>query len=341
MAFRLTITQWQDSSSEYERGFVLDRVILGRSRGCEVCLPDMAVSTRHAEVRLVGSEYAVVDLGSVNGTAVGGKVLVAHRPHKLRSGDVVSIAGFRLRFHTGAMKPQEDRDTAVEQARTMLQRVLVRAGQSASHALVVVAGPGRGTCFELPTTPATLVIGRDRECAIRLMDDQDVSRRHVELRTEVAGVFLRDLGSRNGLTVEGRAVEAVQLVPGLCATIGRTTLALRHPTDRQLTAILDAPEEETSSFVVPQPEEPEGLEPSTSDGGPESLQGAQGRIDDKPLAIGPADPLLDTREPRAPPRTTSTLPVPPPLSPASDLALIIAGAILVAAAVAGLVVLFG
>jgi pSer/pThr/pTyr-binding forkhead associated (FHA) protein len=335
MAFRLTITQWQDASSEYERGFVLDRVIVGRSRGCEVCLPDMSVSTRHAEIRLLGSDYAIVDLGSVNGTAVGGKLLIAHRPHKLRNGDVVSIAGFRLRFHTGAGRSQEDRDAAIEQARSMLQRVFARADSRATHSLVVAAGPGKGTSFELPATPATLLIGRDTECFIRLLDDQDVSRRHAELRVEDGGLFVRDLGSRNGVTVDGRKVEAVQLVLGLSVTVGRTTLVLSHAADRQLTTILDAPEEQTSSFEAEQIEV-SPMETGSSPGDPE-----EGSPELPTPPIGPSDPLLDSVEPHVPTRTTSALPALPPLSPGSDLGLIIVGAILVIAAVVGLAFLFG
>lgn len=335
MAFRLTITQWQDASSEYERGFVLDRVIIGRSRGCEVCLPDMSVSTRHAEIRLLGSDYAIVDLGSVNGTAVGGKPLIAHRPHKLRSGDVISVAGFRLRFHTGAGRSQEDRDAAVEQARSMLQRVLARAESRVVHSLVVAAGPGKGTIFELPATPATHLIGRDRECFIRLLDDQDVSRRHAELRVEDGGLFVRDLGSRNGVTVDGRKAEAVQLVPGLSVTLGRTTLVLSHAADRQLWAILDAPEEQTSSFEA-EPIEVSPIEARPSPGAPEEAS-----PEPATPPIGPSDPLLDSGEPHVPTRTTSALPALPSPSPGSDLGLIIVGAILVIAAVVGLAFLFG
>lgn len=341
MAFRLAITEWQDSSSEYERGFVLDRVIIGRSRGCEVCLPDMAVSTRHAEIRLLGNEYAIVDQGSVNGTSVGGRPLIAHRPHKLRSGDVLSIAGFRLRFYTGAARPQEDRDAAVDQARSILQRVLSRSGHSAPPVLTIAAGPGRGTCFDLPEPPAILCVGRDRECAVRLLDDQDVSRRHAEVRVETDGVFLRDLGSRNGVQVHGQRVEAVRLEPGVCATVGRTALTLSHPTDQSLAAILDAPEEETSSFTLAEPEPGLAEAGSTATAPEEAPSEAEPAAALAPLPIGPDDPLLDPAGPRGPSRTTGALPVPSVMSPGSDLGLIIVGAILVIAAVIGLAFVFG
>src|SRR5262249_55546151 len=45
-----------------------DRVLLGRSRECDIRLVDTNVSRRHAEVRHEDDAYWIVDLGSTNGT---------------------------------------------------------------------------------------------------------------------------------------------------------------------------------------------------------------------------------------------------------------------------------
>src|SRR5438105_4429898 len=45
-----------------------DRVLLGRSRECDIRLTDTNVSRRHAEVRREDDTYWIVDLGSTNGT---------------------------------------------------------------------------------------------------------------------------------------------------------------------------------------------------------------------------------------------------------------------------------
>jgi FhaA, N-terminal domain/FHA domain len=54
---------------------VLDqrRSVLGRSRDADVQIEDPNVSRRHAEVVQEGSTYWLVDLGSTNGTEVGGR----------------------------------------------------------------------------------------------------------------------------------------------------------------------------------------------------------------------------------------------------------------------------
>jgi len=44
-----------------------DRVVLGRSRDCDIVVDDPNVSRHHAEVRPDGEDWVVVDLGSTNG----------------------------------------------------------------------------------------------------------------------------------------------------------------------------------------------------------------------------------------------------------------------------------
>src|ERR1043165_7508870 len=67
------------------------RIVIGRSSGSDVRLPDPSVSLRHASIRSQGAEYALVDEGSTNGTAVGGVKLGPHTPRLLRSGDLVRV----------------------------------------------------------------------------------------------------------------------------------------------------------------------------------------------------------------------------------------------------------
>jgi hypothetical protein len=75
----------------------LDRpvVTLGRSKDCDIAIDDPSVSRRHAEVRRETGGFAVVDLGSTNGTRVNGaKVARA----ELEDGDRVTLGQTELRF---------------------------------------------------------------------------------------------------------------------------------------------------------------------------------------------------------------------------------------------------
>lgn len=63
---------------------------MGRSRDCDIVVPDPNVSRVHAEVRHEGLEYVLVDLGSTNGVEVNGRRVLRHN---LRDGDRVSLGG--------------------------------------------------------------------------------------------------------------------------------------------------------------------------------------------------------------------------------------------------------
>ncbi len=57
----------------------------------------------------------------------------------------------------------------------------------------------------LPVPPGGGVLGRSRDCDI-VLDDTGVSRRHAELRPDGGGWTVADLGSTNGVRVNGRDI---------------------------------------------------------------------------------------------------------------------------------------
>jgi pSer/pThr/pTyr-binding forkhead associated (FHA) protein len=56
------------------------------------------------------------------------------------------------------------------------------------------------------------------------VSDPNVSRRHIELRRGERGWRAIDLGSTNGMKVNGRRIDQAQLSPGDRITIGVTDL---------------------------------------------------------------------------------------------------------------------
>ena len=69
----------------------------GRHPSCDVCLDDVTVSRRHAEFQLRGSEFHLVDVGSLNGTYVNREPIDSI---VLASGDLIQMGKFRLVFLT-------------------------------------------------------------------------------------------------------------------------------------------------------------------------------------------------------------------------------------------------
>jgi pSer/pThr/pTyr-binding forkhead associated (FHA) protein len=64
-----------------------------------------------------------------------------------------------------------------------------------------------------------LLIGRHLECDVRV-DSPKVSRRHCCVAMAYDRVLIRDLGSRNGVRVNGRLIEETRLYPGDELAIG-------------------------------------------------------------------------------------------------------------------------
>jgi hypothetical protein len=71
------------------------RVVIGRSKDCDVQLADPNASRRHAELRQEGSAYWLIDLDSTNGSNVNGRRVARA---KLESGDVITIGSTELLF---------------------------------------------------------------------------------------------------------------------------------------------------------------------------------------------------------------------------------------------------
>jgi hypothetical protein len=115
-----------------------------------------------------------------------------------------------------------------EEGRTMVYSA-VRAPTAAEAPPEAVAGPVATRAvvalgdrrYVLEGPRATIGRSKDAECVLR---DPNVSRRHAELRRSPAGDWtVADLGSTNGVKVNGRRVGSTRLHPGDQVTLGTTT----------------------------------------------------------------------------------------------------------------------
>jgi len=106
-----------------------------------------------------------------------------------------------------------------------------------SYELTIREGPGAGERYEvLPGRVYT--VGRGTFCDIKLFDGE-VSRAHCELHATDEGLVVSDLGSLNGVYVDGKRITGTTLRGGETLKLGATTLhvarlerepAAPHPT---------------------------------------------------------------------------------------------------------------
>ncbi len=71
-------------------------ITVGRLAESGIPLNDANVSRRHAEFRARGTSFAIVDLGSTNGSKVNGVRIDGE--HALADGDIISFGGTHIRF---------------------------------------------------------------------------------------------------------------------------------------------------------------------------------------------------------------------------------------------------
>lgn len=345
MAIQLTIINVNDSSCEYYRSFIQDSVIIGRSRTCDICLPHMSVSTRHLEIRLDKIDYKATDLGSLNGSFISNKKLIAYRAKTLRNNDVIEIGDYRLSFRLGvALGSAVSRNESTIQARRMLQSLLANSSSvEALPAIAVLGGPCKASRFELDPCPSIAGIGRAQDNKIRL-EDTDVSRQHAKIEFADKKITVFNLGSRNGIIVNGKRVDHYELTQGQTFVVGNTTLGLEHPLDQCLLGIQDAPEEETSSFspstanptlqTVPAKQEQSSIDLLENTPKESKLIDVQTSSSQTKLLVGPADPLNYPGQ-SGYYKTIKDLPI-VKTETRNDLGLIVVGAIIVVACVFGL-----
>ena len=99
---------------------------------------------------------------------------------------------------------------------------------------------GSHVSYPFPPKHVASMIGASRDCWLRLWDPNgSVSRSHAMLTHGKDGWFLEDLGSKNGMYLDGARVPALSVVPGAEIRIGEVTLIAESPKLVALRALLE------------------------------------------------------------------------------------------------------
>ena len=141
------LTLWVEGLGS--RSFSASEVTVGRAATCDLRIDDEAVSGRHLVIRRVGRDWVAEDLGSTNGTFLGGLDRRITRAI-LRSGDELRIGRtpLRVQFEVEAGKGAEEegpeiRFVIVEPAQdagaVTTRRETILIGAIAGHAGIVAS----------------------------------------------------------------------------------------------------------------------------------------------------------------------------------------------------------
>jgi pSer/pThr/pTyr-binding forkhead associated (FHA) protein len=223
-------------------------VSIGRDPSSRVQLPDASVSLRHALLRPSNDGYVVVDEGSTNGTFLNAVRVSQGSVKPLADGDLIAVgrARLRVRFTSPSTAPKEAFSTQ-DLALAMVQGALLQAGAAVIPRVTVVAGPDRGLELVL-REERSYVLGRDVDVDLRLTDE-DASRRHTRLVRRGSRLWVIDLGSKNGTSLDGRPLrpnvaEAWSDVAVL--QLGQNQLTIDDPVSSALRNLERVPDEKLS-----------------------------------------------------------------------------------------------
>ncbi|WP_206451187.1 DUF3662 and FHA domain-containing protein [Micrococcus sp. KRD096] len=164
------------------------------------------------------------------GYALPGTVRVAFHPDAdVRAGDLRVVT----RLDDGSRPAPASHDDGPSPATAHGPGASAAAPAHADQPTVVTGRPvtePAGPALELdgrmlPLDGDDLILGRSAERADLVIPDSSVSREHLRLLTVGSTVTLLDLGSRNGVLVNGRRVDgSVTLRDGDVVTVGQTEL---------------------------------------------------------------------------------------------------------------------
>jgi ABC transport system ATP-binding/permease protein len=234
-----------------------DEVTIGRKEGNTIRLTERNISRRHVQLIRVGGIYKLRDLDSYNGVLVNGRKVEGEST--ITSGDQIQLGdytilveeevGTRSASHAApaalpashhppqlTAPPPLAANTAQAQAAVISrstaplvpappepavqsQPPMTSRRPTVPARIVMLTPPASGAEFVLPTEAAAR-LGRSDEvdCPI---NHRSVSREHAEIRPLGDQFVIEDLGSANGVTINGRTAKKAELRSGDIIELGQ------------------------------------------------------------------------------------------------------------------------
>ncbi|HXL94430.1 MAG TPA: FHA domain-containing protein [Streptosporangiaceae bacterium] len=217
---------------------------VGRDPASDIVVDDSRVSWQHGALRVDGQGWIFEDVGSTNGTFLG--------PSRVTRIDIGADCVFKLgnaddgpvlrcipqgfpqsapqppEAITPPMPPKAPR-APMPPPRYAPPPAGAAVGAGAAQAVAALAAPSvdRRPTQRLRLPDKRLTIGRSSESDLCLTDDLEVSRNHAELRRTPTGTFeIVDVGSYNGVYVNGQRVPKSLVTEQDIISIGRSTFRL-------------------------------------------------------------------------------------------------------------------
>ncbi|MBN2712036.1 MAG: FHA domain-containing protein [Planctomycetes bacterium] len=208
-------------------------VILGRGKQCNIVVQDKSLSRQHCMIIRGADGYVIKDMNSANGTRLNGAKIGTPQP--LLTGDLINIGKTRILFVADTEEDHEDdgidagQTIAIDLPADMAKPAAKGTQGKGRYALQYKKGEVK-QLLHLGKEPLT--IGRHKSCGL-IFQDKSVSSCHARIDFQSGSYFIYDLGSTNGVKVNGRKTDKAMLRPGTRLRIGNVTIGFKEVVARQ------------------------------------------------------------------------------------------------------------
>jgi pSer/pThr/pTyr-binding forkhead associated (FHA) protein len=228
--FKLVIADDEGKSTVVP--LVRDEISIGRKEGNTIRLTERNVSRKHARLRRSNGAFSIEDLSSFTGVKVNGRRIGGEL--QLHAGDQITIGDYQLALQA------EGADANATMPETTAPLGAAAAAPDAVTALIAAPGavtgpPARLVMLSPPAPGQEFALNRPRMRLGRAEDldlwvnHRSISREHAEFQVEGDAFRVIDLGSSNGLRVNGQEKRSHDLVPGDVIEIGQVKLRFVAP----------------------------------------------------------------------------------------------------------------
>ncbi|MBM3201264.1 MAG: EscD/YscD/HrpQ family type III secretion system inner membrane ring protein [Chlamydiae bacterium] len=169
-------------------------------------LSDPTVSRKHARIFLDDGSYYLENLSTINPLLVNGEEVTA--PTQLQEEDIIEIGNNTLKFTLHLPKKDATpKEEGFKELNDVLPQLTLTSSDDSRWLVKVIAGPNSGAEFGIKPNES-FVLGKDPDAADIVFQDLSVSRYHAKIFSDENGlIFIEDLGSKNGVFVNGAKVE--------------------------------------------------------------------------------------------------------------------------------------
>ena len=221
----------QDDGELHVITLSLQHAVLGCDDSADVRLPHASVSPIHCKIVCRDNSFYLIDQNSSTGTWLDSEPLVAHQVYPLPKSCVITVGEHFTITYTLVNSDHVDETLHTKEiAHRLVCELLQKSNQSDSRPyLLGIQGVAQGKKYKLNNL--RYVFGRDEQADVLLLDN-DISRRHFEIRIEEQYIEIADLFSKNGTTVNNEPLPEnrfISIVHGAIIAAGQCSFRLCEP----------------------------------------------------------------------------------------------------------------